>query len=90
MGNINTPEVIKKYYADFAKLNEGGFGKVVKASNKSTGKVYILFDFINYRVVIKEVRNAFAKWDLALYALREISILHRMEHPNIPKLMYLY
>lgn len=90
MGTIQAPEAVKSQYTDFSKVGKGGFGRAFKATNKSTGKVYILFNFINHRVVIKEVFNAFAKWDLALYCLREISILHRMEHPNIPKLMYLY
>lgn len=41
-----------------------------------------------FSVIIKEIRNGMTSWDLALYSLREISILHRIDHPNIPHLMY--
>lgn len=41
MGVIQAPEAVKNEYCDFSKIGKGGYGRVFKAKNKSSEKMYI-------------------------------------------------
>lgn len=86
MGIIQAPEIAKKDYTNFSRCGSGAFGTVIKCESKLTQEKYNLI--ISYRLVIKEVKDALNSWDITLYTLRELSILHKVSHPNIPRLMY--
>ena len=72
-----SPDAIDEQYTKLEKLGEGTYGVVHKCLEKQTGNV----------VAIKKIRLEHADEGIPSTAIREISLLQELEHPNIIKLM---
>lgn len=75
--DMSTPDVIEEQYQKLEKLGEGTYGVVHKCLDKQTGSV----------VAIKKIRLDHADEGIPSTAIREISLLQELDHPNIIKLM---
>ena len=60
-------------YVRIEKLGEGTYGVVYKAKNKKTGKL----------VAMKKIRLENEEEGVPSTAIREISLLKELQHPNI-------
>jgi serine/threonine protein kinase len=70
---MNTPDVTEEQYEKQEKLGEGTYGVVHKCIEKATGTT----------VAIKKIRLEHADEGIPSTAIREISILQELNHPNI-------
>jgi serine/threonine protein kinase len=57
------------------QIDEGAFGIVYRARNKTTGEI----------VAIKKIKKKYTSWDECL-KLKEVSSLSKLIHPNIIRL----
>ena len=73
---MNAPEVIEEQYDKLEKLGEGTYGVVHKCIEKKTGVT----------VAIKKIRLEHADEGIPSTAIREISLLQELNHPNIIQL----
>lgn len=64
-------------YQKLEKVGEGTYGTVYKARDKTTGEL----------VALKKIRLELADEGTPSTAVREISILKQLQHPNIVKLL---
>ncbi|VDM77972.1 unnamed protein product, partial [Strongylus vulgaris] len=64
-------------YVKLDKVGEGTYGVVYKAEHKETHQL----------VAIKKIRLEFEDEGIPATALREISMLRELDHPNIVKLL---
>ena len=62
-------------YEKIEKIGEGTYGVVYKARNKTTGKL----------VALKKIRLDSEEEGVPSTAIREISLLKELKHPNIVK-----
>ena len=74
--DMNAPEVIEEQYDKLEKLGEGTYGVVHKCVEKKTGVT----------VAIKKIRLEHADEGIPSTAIREISLLQELNHPNIIQL----
>lgn len=73
---MNTPDVVEEQYEKQEKLGEGTYGVVHKCIEKVTGTT----------VAIKKIRLEHADEGIPSTAIREISLLQELDHPNIIQL----
>jgi serine/threonine protein kinase len=64
-------------YSDFEKVGEGTYGVVYKCVEKKTNRI----------VAIKKIRLESDDEGVPSTAIREISLLKELNHPNVVKLM---
>lgn len=66
-------EPISEQYIKLEKLGEGTYGVVYKARNKVSGKT----------VALKKIRLTVGEEGVPSTAIREVSLLNEVKHPNI-------
>lgn len=64
-------------YQKIEKIGEGTYGVVYKARDRATGQI----------VALKKIRLESEEEGVPSTAIREISLLKELEHPNVVKLM---
>ena len=72
-GNLTKPISELEKYQKMEKLGEGTYGVVYKALNKETGET----------VAIKQIRLEKEDDGVPSTAIREISLLKNLKHPNV-------
>jgi len=71
--NESTTTFLSNSYLSMEKLGKGTYGSVYKAQNKNTKEI----------VAIKKIKLDVDSEGIPSTALREISILKKMVHPNV-------
>ena len=75
-------------YEKLEKLGEGTYGVVHKARDKNTGRVSSLFVINVFQIVaLKKIRLEKEDDGVPSTAIREISLLKGLRHPNIVDLL---
>jgi hypothetical protein len=69
----DTADFLKRYTKDERKLGRGAYGVVYKARNRVSGEL----------VALKKIRLEAEDEGIPSTAIREISILKELQHPNI-------
>ena len=77
MNNTAVAEECDTRFEKFDKLGEGTYGVVFKAKDKSTDKI----------IALKKIRLENTDEGIPSTAIREISLLQELRHPNIIELL---
>ena len=64
-----------KHYELVTKIHEGSYGIVYKAKERKTGDIY----------AVKRLKLGEVEYGMPISTLREISVLARIDHPNLVK-----
>ncbi|KAJ3539343.1 hypothetical protein NM688_g6374 [Phlebia brevispora] len=70
---------LEAYYQTISLVGSGGFGKVYKVVSRTTGRIYAC------KIIgVKRLLRAFAdRSDAKEVVMREVTILERIQHPNV-------